>query len=54
LTEINKAIANLKTTTNLTEIKKQIKERADEMQRVLNNVSDLKFRVEEVVRTKMM
>ena len=52
LTEINKAIANLKTTTNLTEIKKQIKERADEMQRVLNNVSDLKFRVEEVVRTK--
>lgn len=52
LLEINKALANLKTTTNLTEIKKQIKERADEMQRVLNNVSDLKFRVEEVVRTK--
>lgn len=52
LLEINKAIANLKTTTNLTEIKKQLKERADELQRVLNNVSDLKFRVEEVVRTK--
>jgi chromosome segregation ATPase len=52
LNEINKAIANLKTTTNLTEIKKQLKERADEMQRVLNNVSDLKFHVEEVVHTK--
>ncbi len=52
LNEINKAIANLKTTTNLTEIKKQLKERADEMQRILNNVSDLKFRVDEVVRAK--
>ena len=52
LTEIQKVIANIKTTTNLTEIKKQIKERADEMQRVLNNVGDLKFRVDEVARTK--
>ena len=52
LSEINKAITQLKTTTNLSDIKKQIKERADEMQRVLNNVSDLKLRVEEAVRTK--
>lgn len=52
LTEIQKVIANIKATTSLTEIKKQIKERADEMQRVLNNVSDLKFRVDEVARTK--
>ncbi|MBL0344696.1 hypothetical protein [Candidatus Villigracilis affinis] len=52
LTEIQKVIANIKTTTNLTEIKKQIKERGDEMQRVLNNVADLKFRVDEVARTK--
>ena len=52
LTEIQKVIAHIKTTTNLTEIKKQIKERGDEMQRVLNNVADLKFRVDEVARTK--
>jgi chromosome segregation ATPase len=52
ISEINKVIAQIKTTTNLTEIKKQIKERADEMQRVLNNVSDLKLRVDEAVRTK--
>ena len=32
LTEIQKVIANIKTTTNLTESKKKLKERADEMQ----------------------
>ncbi len=52
LSEINKAIGQLKTATNLSEIKKQIKDRADEMQRVLNNVSDLKLRIDEAVRTK--
>ena len=52
LLEINKAIEKLKVATNLSEIKKQIKERADEMQRVLNNVSDLKLRIDEAVRTK--
>jgi chromosome segregation ATPase len=50
LNELNTAFLSLKTTLNGTEIKKQLKDRADEMQRVLNNVSDLKFRVEEVVR----
>ena len=34
LTEIQKVIANIKTTTNLTEIKKQIKERGDEMRKL--------------------
>ncbi|MBI5964120.1 MAG: hypothetical protein HY863_11635 [Chloroflexi bacterium] len=52
LIETNKAITQLKAATNLSEIKKQIKERADEMQRVLNNVSDLKLRIDEAVRTK--
>lgn len=52
LSELNKAITQLKTATNLTEIKKQIKDRADEMQRVLNNVSDLKLRVDDAVRAK--
>ncbi len=52
LIETNKAITQLKAATNLSEIKKQIKERADEMQRVLNNVGDLKLRIDEAVRTK--
>ena len=53
LSEINKSIIQLKSTnTNLSEIRKQIKDRQDEMQRVLNNVSDLKLRVDEAVRTK--
>lgn len=50
-TEINKAITQIKTTTSLTEIKKQLKERTDEIQRVLNNVSDLKSRIEEAKRS---
>ena len=50
LADLNKAILELKTTINLAELKKQLKERADEMQRVLTNVNDLKFRVEEGVR----
>lgn len=50
LAEINKAITSLKASINLTEIKKQIKERGDEIQRALNNMSDLKLRVEEGIR----
>lgn len=50
-TEINKAITQLKSAANLTDIKKQIKERADEIQRILNNVSDLKSRIEEAARS---
>ncbi|MBI5825703.1 MAG: hypothetical protein HZB18_16870 [Chloroflexi bacterium] len=50
-TEINKTLTQLKTATNLTEIKKQLKERSDEIQRVLNNVSDLKTRVEDAKRS---
>lgn len=49
--DINKAVVQLKTATNLTEIKKQIKQGADEMQRALNNMSDLKSRVEEATRS---
>ncbi len=50
-TEISKSITLLKTTSNLTEIKKQIKEKSDEIQRVLNNVSDLKLRVDDAKRS---
>ena len=51
LTEINKTLANLKTTTDTTEIKKQLKARGDEIQRILNNVNDLKLTVEEGKRS---
>ncbi len=50
-TEIDKAINTLKTATNLTDIKKQLKERADEIQRVLNNVADLKLRIDDAKRS---
>lgn len=50
-TDLNKVITQLKTTINITEVKKQLKERTDEIQRVLNNVSDLKLRVEEATRS---
>ncbi len=47
--EINKA--QLITNGNLTEIKKQLKERTAEMQRILNNESDLKSHIEEATRS---
>ncbi|MBE0671962.1 MAG: hypothetical protein IH588_15370 [Anaerolineales bacterium] len=50
-TETNKAVAQLKTTTDLTEIKKQLKQRADELQRLVNNFADLKARMDEVKHT---
>lgn len=50
-TEIDKALTTLKATTNLTDIKKQLKERTDEIQRVLNNVSDLKLRIDDAKRS---
>lgn len=49
--DLNKVIAQLKTTINITEVKKQLKERTDEIQRVLNNVGDLRLRVEEALRS---
>ena len=53
LTELNKALLQLKTTTttNLTEFKKQLKERGDEMQRMRDNVSDFKTHVEGATRS---
>ena len=53
LLELNKAISQLKTTTttNLTEFKKQLKERGDEIQRMRDNVSDFKTHVDEAARS---
>ncbi|NOT06544.1 MAG: hypothetical protein HOP27_18280 [Anaerolineales bacterium] len=52
LIEIQKSIEKIKTATDLSDVKKQIKARDGEVQRVLTNFSDLKMRVDEVVRTK--
>ena len=51
LAEVNKAITQIKTTTSLVEIKKQLKERGDEIQRILNNFTDLKMVVEDGKRS---
>jgi chromosome segregation ATPase len=53
LLEINKAISQLKSTTtaNLTEFKKQLKERGDELQRMRDNVSDFKTHVDQATRS---
>ena len=52
LIEIQKSIVQVKTAADQTEVKKQIKARDGEIQRVMTNFSDLKMRVDEVVRTK--
>ena len=53
LDQLNNAVALLKTTTttNSQEIKKQLKERSDEIQRMLNNISDFKTSVEAATRS---
>jgi chromosome segregation ATPase len=53
LTEINKTVTHLKTstTTNIQEIKKQLKERADEIQRMITNVSEFKTQAEQAMRS---
>jgi len=53
LLELNKAISQLKTTTTtgLSELKKQLKERSDEIGRMQDNVSDFKAHVDEATRS---
>jgi len=53
LLEINKAILQLKTTTtaSLSELKKQIKERGDEIRHMQDYVSDFKSHVDEATRS---
>ena len=52
LSDTNLAISQIKTSADLPELKKQLKERTDEIQRILNNVSDLRMRVDESLRYK--
>ena len=52
LSDINNAISQFKTSTDIPELKRQLKERTDEIQRILNNLSDLRARVDETVRNK--
>ena len=51
ISEINKVITQLKVSTNLTELKKQIKDSSGEIQRVVNNLSDLKSRTEDAIQS---
>lgn len=51
ITELNKAITQLKGSFSPAEFKKAIKERADETQRALNNIADLKLSVDETRRS---
>lgn len=51
LNELNKTLTIVKTNIDVSEIKKQLKTRADEIQRILNNVADLKSTVEEGKRS---
>ncbi|MFN3492192.1 MAG: hypothetical protein ACK40V_08240 [Anaerolineales bacterium] len=51
INEVNKALIELKTSINQTELKKQLKTRADEIQRILNNIADLKSAVEDAKRS---
>ncbi|HRQ23968.1 MAG TPA: hypothetical protein PLF42_11135, partial [Anaerolineales bacterium] len=50
LAEVNKTIGQLKIASNATELKKQIKQRADEIQRTNTNLSELKLQMDEAVR----
>ena len=51
LTEIAKTLNQLKFNTDLTDIKKQLKERTNEIQRVLSNIADFKTTVEDSKRS---
>jgi chromosome segregation ATPase len=53
LTEFNKSLTQLKTTTttNIQEIKKQLKERTNEIQRMLTNISDFKTLTDQATRS---
>ena len=51
VTELQKAVEQVRSSFSPAEFKKQIKERADETQRALNNISDLKLSVDETRRS---
>lgn len=51
LSEIHKLLTNLKTSSDTTDIKKQLKLRSDEIQRALTNISDLKSHVDDGKRS---
>lgn len=51
LSELSKAVTQVKSSFNPAEYKKLFKERADETQRALNNIADLKLSVDETKRS---
>ena len=50
ISEVSKAVVQVKASFNPAELKKQIKERGDENQRALNDIRDLRLAVEETQR----
>ncbi|MBL8100489.1 MAG: hypothetical protein JNK81_15000 [Anaerolineales bacterium] len=51
ISELNKVLTSLKSSMDVPEIKKQLKLRGDEIQRILNNMADLKSAVEDGKRS---
>jgi chromosome segregation ATPase len=51
ISELSKSLIQLKAATDLTDIKKQLKERANEVQRVLATIADFKSSVEDAKRS---
>lgn len=51
ISELNKVLTSLKSSMDVPEIKKQLKLRGDEIQRILNNIADLKSAVEDGKRS---
>ncbi|MCE9646183.1 MAG: hypothetical protein K8S20_09315 [Chloroflexi bacterium] len=52
LNDINLTVSKFKSAADIPDLKKQLKERTDEIQRILTNISDLKTRVDESLRYK--
>ncbi len=51
MNDLNKSLAQLEAAINITELQKTLKARADEIQRLQNNMSDMKTRVDEAMRS---
>jgi chromosome segregation ATPase len=52
LNDINLTVSKFKSEADIPDLKKQLKERTDEIQRILTNIGDLKTRVDESLRYK--
>lgn len=51
INEVNKAVTQLKAALNPADVKKQFKERADESQRMVNDIRDIRISMDEIQRS---